>query len=204
MPDLRKGLAIEQLIGAPLRAVVEANSIAIEVNQSILKKLVANQDDDSPNTFDICFDRPCSPTTDDTGSYCTATERVSLSVPMLCVIPISNLQVDEVEFSFSMEIKNISRVNHEEEDVPCLIGTVSCPRDVCRKTDSSAKYELTIRASDHGITEGMARIIDILNSRIAPSEIKLKANPASENVDETDSKKSSRNNKRKGFKPRFS
>jgi hypothetical protein len=192
MADLRKGIPIDYLIGEPLRAVMRANLMAAESAREYLERLIIDKHG-APNMIDFSFERPgktympIPETTDQNGEkkkdqeeippWKTEKETVKISVPMLAIVPIPNLQVDELNLSFDMEIKSISTAKGQE-DYPNLIGTVSSPKEFTRRTDSSAKFHVDLKATNHGIPEGLARVLDVIVSKIGPHKIEAAKTPS--------------------------
>ncbi len=195
MADLSKGLPIDHLIGEPLRAVMKANLMAAESARDYIKSLLIDKDG-APNMIDFSFERPGQIYRDepeaeepdegektdqnqerktdrdkDFPPWEIRKETVKISVPMIAVVPIPNLQVDELNLSFDVEVKRAT-TSKEKEDLIDLIGTVSSPLERTRRTDSSAKYHIDLKATNHGIPEGLARVLDVIVSKIGPHEIK--------------------------------
>ena len=48
-------------------------------------------------------------------------------------------------------------------------GSVSAHKENTRSTDKSAKYHVEVKATDHGMPEGLARVLDIMNRAIVPA-----------------------------------
>lgn len=102
---------------------------------------------------------------------------------MLAIAPIPNLQVDEVNVLFDMEVKQSERDNSEHSESASasvskkgwigpsfsVNGSVSAHSTHTRSTDNSAKYHVDVRATNHGTPEGLARVLDMLAANVAPS-----------------------------------
>ncbi len=50
-------------------------------------------------------------------------------------------------------------------------GKVSAHKESTRKSDNSAKYHVEVHAEDRGMPEGLARVMDILQTSVAPKVI---------------------------------
>jgi len=48
-------------------------------------------------------------------------------------------------------------------------GSVSSKSEHTRTSDNSAKYDVKVIARDDGMPEGLSRVLDMLNSAIAPA-----------------------------------
>jgi hypothetical protein len=115
-------------------------------------------------------------------------------VPLLAIVKIPALAIDTVNITFDMEVKN-SETSKDSSQTSGSIsadasvgwgpfalkvhveGSVSSSKENTRQTDQSAKYHVEVNASDKGMPEGLARVLDIMNSAIAPKAIT--ANPTS-------------------------
>lgn len=146
-------------------------------------------------TVDFKFDRPAGPADPKTGIV--PTETVSLEVPLLAIVKVPALGIDTVDIIFDMEVKN-SETSKESEDKqgkfsadasvgwgPFSLkvhveGSVATHKENTRSTDQSAKYHVEVHAADKGMPEGLARVLDMMNSAIAPKTI-TPAQPANNN-----------------------
>lgn len=145
-----------------------------------------------PSTFQVRtaafkFSRPlagAAPATDGT----IPTEVVELAVPLLAIVKVPSLAIDTVDITFDMEVKN-SETSKDSSSTnvsgavdasagwgPFAVkvhieGSVATAKENTRSTDQSAKYHVEVRASDKGMPEGLARVLDMMNSAIAPRKI---------------------------------
>jgi hypothetical protein len=113
------------------------------------------------------------------------TETVDLTVPLLAIVRIPALSVDTVDVVFHMEVKSSSSSKSSQDEALSakvdasarwgvarvsisIQGSVSSHQENTRSSDNSAKYHVEIHASDKGMPEGLARVLNILNSAIVP------------------------------------
>jgi hypothetical protein len=134
----------------------------------------------------FAFDRPRqTPVVEGTEPPAPVTEEVSFTVPLLSMVPVPNLQVDTVDVSFDMEVKS-SEQHKDSDDKELAIdakvsgsigpfsvgvtvhGKVATHQENTRSSDNSAKYHVGVKATNHGMPEGLARVFDIMASSIAP------------------------------------
>ena len=141
------------------------------------------------------FDRPSgtqSATPDANGNSAIPTERVELDVPLLAIVKVPALSIDTVDIVFDMEVKN-SESSKESTDMSAKMsadasvgwgpfslkvhieGSVASHKENTRQTDQTAKYHVEVHAADKGMPEGLARVLDIMNTAIAPKTITQKA-----------------------------
>ncbi len=206
MGDQFKGLPMGDLIGGPLMAAADAqvrlaNSSAQFIQQIGFKPGSGTKPDANgnivydPATFDVRtvdfkFDRPAGPP-DENGIV--PTETVSLEVPLLAIVKVPALGIESVDIIFDMEVKN-SESSTESEDKsgkfsadasvgwgPFSLkvhveGSVASHKENTRSTDQTAKYHVEVHAADRGMPEGLARVLDMMNSAIAPRTITQAAN----------------------------
>ncbi|MCH5255305.1 MAG: DUF2589 domain-containing protein, partial [Lachnospiraceae bacterium] len=108
-------------------------------------------------------------------------DEMKVDVPMLAIVPIPNLQIDEVNILFDMEVKQ-SEKSESSTDLSASLtgsvnlgivkvsvsGSVSSHSSNTRSSDNSAKYHVDVRATNHGMPEGLARVLDMMAANVAP------------------------------------
>lgn len=108
-------------------------------------------------------------------------EEMKVDVPILAIVPIPNLQIDEVNVLFDMEVKQSER-SEKSTDLGAsmsgtarfgpikvsITGSVSSHSSNTRSSDNSAKYHVDVRATNHGAPEGLARVLDMMAANISP------------------------------------
>lgn len=151
-----------------------------------------------PKSFDVRtvefrFNRPSAGAAADANGI-VPTETVSLEVPLLAIVKVPALGIDTVDITFDMEVKN-SESSKDSEDKsgkfsadasvgwgPFSLkvhveGSVATHKENTRSTDQTAKYHVQVRAMDKGMPEGLARVLDMMNTAIAPKTIVPTAAP---------------------------
>lgn len=104
-----------------------------------------------------------------------------VEVPLLAVVPVPNLQIDEVGLTFDMEVRQSEQQEAEMQAEgnlegglgfgPAKVtmrGTVSSHSHHTRASDYSAKYHFEIRAANHGTPEALERVRDLMLGGIVP------------------------------------
>jgi len=170
------GLQMDQLIGAPLRAAADA-SIQLARSTAEFINNVGFSDDGKLRT--VAFGYQKRSVNDDGTSNL---DEMKVDVPMLAIVPIPNLQVDEVNILFDMEVKQSEKQESTMDMGASLTGSlkigpvkvsvtgsVSAHQSNTRSSDNSAKYHVDVRATNHGIPEGLARVLDMMAANVAPS-----------------------------------
>ena len=111
-------------------------------------------------------------------------DQMKVEVPILAIVPVSNLQIDEVAVLFDMEVKQ-SESSQTEFDANLsahatvgfsflkvsVSGSVSAHSSNTRSSDNSAKYNVSVTATNHGTPEGLGRVLDMMAANVAPSLI---------------------------------
>ncbi len=126
-------------------------------------------------------------------------EKVEMEVPLLAIVKVPALSITSVDITFDMEVKSsfsTSTKTAAEASMkggitagyPPFIsahvsiqGSVSTHKENTRSSDNSAKYHVEVHAEDSGMPEGLARVMDILQTAIAPKNIERqgsKSNPS--------------------------
>lgn len=170
------GLDMKQLIGGPLSAAAESSTLLAESTANFINKVGFDQ---KGKLRTVAFGYQKRSSNED-GT--TNLDEMQVAVPMLAIVPIPNLQIDEVNILFDMEVKQSER-QESELDLSAsasaslnlglfkvsISGSVSAHQSNTRSSDNSAKYHVDVRATNHGTPEGLARVLDMMAANVAPS-----------------------------------
>ncbi len=170
------GLPMDQLIGSPLTAAADASIRLANSTADFINRVGF---DAGGNVRNVAFKYEKRSMNEDGTSNL---DEMKVDVPMLAIVPIPNLQVDEVNILFDMEVKQSERSESSMDLGASLTGTVnlgivkvsvtgsvSAHQSNTRSSDNSAKYHVDVRATNHGIPEGLARVLDMMAANVAPS-----------------------------------
>lgn len=169
------GLDMQQLIGGPLSAAADASTQLANSTADFINR-VGFDADGKVRTVAFAYQKR-SMNEDGTSNL----DEMKVDVPMLAIVPIPNLQVDEVNILFDMEVKQ-SEKSEKSMDLGATIsgtvnlgivkvsvtGNVSAHSSNTRSSDNSAKYHVDVRATNHGTPEGLARVLDMMAANVAP------------------------------------
>ncbi|MCD7836900.1 MAG: DUF2589 domain-containing protein [Lachnospiraceae bacterium] len=169
------GLDMEQLIGAPLSAAAGASKQLADSTAEFINR-VGFDSEGKTRTVAFAYQKR-SMNEDGTSNL----DEMKVQVPMLAIVPIPNLQVDEVNILFDMEVKQ-SEKSEQSMDLGATVtgslnlgifkvnvsGSVSAHSSNTRSSDNSAKYHVDVRATNHGTPEGLARVLDMMAANVAP------------------------------------
>ena len=182
-------LPMESLIGGPLQAAATAQGTLANITSDFINN-VGLQDDGNGNlsarTVDFKYQKPIKTSTTATDGTVTETwdkQEMDLQVPLLTIVKAPNLQVKDVEINFNMEVKASSNATNENSQNASVDaswrgwgakvkfhGSVSNKNTSQRSSDSSAKYDVKVSATDDGAPEGLMKVLDILQEAIQPSD----------------------------------
>lgn len=172
------GLPMKDLIGSPLAAAADASINLANSTADFINRVGFDKDG---NVRNVAFKyEKISKNEDGTLNL----DAMKVDVPMLAIVPIPNLQVDEVNVLFDMEVKqseksesalDLSAAAQAKLDLGLfsvsVSGSVSVHQNNTRSSDNSAKYHVDVRAANHGTPEGLARVLDMMAANVAPSLI---------------------------------
>lgn len=170
------GLDMKQLIGGPLSAAAESSTLLANSTADFINK-VGFEPDGKLRTVAFGYQKR---SVNEDGT--TNLDEMNVAVPMLAIVPIPNLQIDEVNILFDMEVKQSEKAESELDLSASasaslnlglfkvsISGSVSAHQSQTRSSDNSAKYHVDVRATNHGVPEGLARVLDMMAANVAPS-----------------------------------
>ena len=169
------GLEMGKLIGAPLTAATDASLMLANSTAEFINQVGFDENGKVRNAAFVYQVRNMNE--DGTSSL----DDMRVEVPMLAVVPIPGLQLDEMNVFFDMEVKQSAHINGTSEigagisgglgfgmAKVCINGSVSSHKENTRSSDYSAKYHVDIRATNRGMPEGLARVLDMMTANTAP------------------------------------
>ncbi len=199
--DQFRGLPMGDLIGGPLQAASDAQVQLANATADFIRVvgfLPPKGQETEPTevrTVVFKFDRPTDVVQNLQPGTVSTMERVALEVPLLAVVKVPALSINTVDITFDMEVKNTetdkssfdaaSKLEGEAKvgwgpfSVRVNIsGSVSTHKEHTRTSDQTAKYHVEVHAADNGTPEGLARVLDIIQSSVAPKQIDKVENPS--------------------------
>lgn len=170
------GLEMDKLIGAPLAAAADASTSLANSTADFINRVGF---DSTGKVRNVAFMYQKRSVNEDGTSNL---DEMKVDVPMLAIVPIPNLQIDEVNVLFDMEVKQSEKKDTSFDMGASLTGSarigfikisvtgsVSAHSSNTRSSDNSAKYHVDVRATNHGTPEGLARVLDMMAANVAPS-----------------------------------
>ena len=157
------GLPIENLISAPLLAACEGQKALAQSTAQFITEVGM---DKNGATKSVAF------------KYEDGSEAVALDVPLLSIINIPSLCVDEIDINFDMEVSTQTASKSSTDSSAELsvkggfgcwsasfTGKVSHHSENSRKSDTSAKYSIAVKGKQEK-PEGLMKVLDMLNNSI--------------------------------------
>lgn len=205
------GLPMNQLIGAPLKAAAEANTMMAATQVQFMldlcfqKQEPASENDTVdqyiPIMVDLKLTRPVIETIDQAGDGVASgvqmsTVETTISLPILTIVPLNSLAVDDVSVEFVMEVKSsysedtsssTSDSLSSEGSFSAKIGwgvfSAEVKGSVSKQSSSetsnsthyeksnSAQYTVKVHAGQLPLPPGVTTIIDAYANAITPIEV---------------------------------
>ena len=190
------GLPMKELIGSPLVAAAEANNMMAMTQTKFLLNTcfsvvkVDNKEIYKPIMLNMTLTRPVF---NADGTEAAPIES-DFNLPLLTIIPLNSLAVDEVNISFEMEVKSSysldkSTDSQEERSVSHKVnsntvsaemsGVVASAENVknnqhsTSKKSNSAKYEINAHAAQVPLPIGVLTIIETYSQSLVPIHLKV-------------------------------
>lgn len=167
------GMDMGQLVSAPLVAACDAQMQLARSTAGFIQQ-VGVDEQGKTRTASFLYQQ---------GTEGGKRQEMQVEVPLLAVVPLPNLQIDEIGLTFDMEVRQSERKESEMQTQgnldgalgfgPAKVsmrGTVSSHSHHTRASDYSAKYHFEIRAANHGTPEAIERVRDLMLAGIVPDD----------------------------------
>ena len=184
MADIFTPKELGELIGAPLRALVEAEAYAAQTTVQFIREVgfVANDDDDKENFGELRVITFQYTKTGIDGK----TLQAELKVPVLSIVPIPALQIKSATIDF-----NVQLTAHDSDDnkqalplinknpflkpLPSLRGIIAQKaNNTIANNDSTSSFnmKISIQAEQADLTIGLQQIFGVLERGVNETEVK--------------------------------
>lgn len=176
-------LPMEQIIGGPMQAIVKAQALAASTTAEFIQT-VGLQDGGGGNlrarTVDFSFERKKPDATTDT----VKTERVTLSVPLLTIVPTPYIRVQEATIEFEANVSS-STLTQTDTNLGLeasasggfwgvklsVKATYSRQTSVKDQVNRSATLKVNVKAVQDELPAGLAKVLEILETAVNDSNI---------------------------------
>ncbi len=179
-----QALPLGYIVAEPLKAAIMAQAIAAKTTQDFINNLLTGDANGPKTPITVDFEAMQSVGTGDT----TTIKKVSVSAPLLAMVPIPHLRIDSLTTHFRYEISSVAKssedtskgvnMNVETGSALSLWAKGSITGSVSSKSSSesvmnrSGVLEITVNASEAPMPEGLAKILGILANSITVQESK--------------------------------
>jgi hypothetical protein len=164
-----QSLPIHKMISAPLMAAIQAQVQASHAYKDFVETVGLENGRAVMIPFEYTEDQ-----VDEAGNVVSTITR-KMSVPLLALVSHPNINVEEIDIEFEMTIETQESEHSEtsgEGGFEAKIGwgpfsvkvhgKVSHKSEQTRKTDTRAKYSISVRGKRAGPPEGMMRVLDAM------------------------------------------
>lgn len=165
--NVEADMSIADLIAAPLTAAAEAQQNLARSTVEFIQSVGIQQDETGREIA-----RSLSFTVRAPGKESGVMNELSVQAPLLAIVPIPNLAVEEVSIDFQMEVTSAGKVEEtsdfegERSSHVSVCGKVSSSAAQTRETNQSAKYQIQVKARRQEMPEGFSRLLDILAATV--------------------------------------
>lgn len=191
------GLPMKSLLGAPLKAATDANGMMARTQTQFMLSTCFTKDGDQLKPIMVTFKITRSVVKQDGTAATPPTADVTFSLPLLTLIPLNSLAVDDVKVHFEMEVKSSTSTDNESSkeqetaakaDITAkynaglfsveVHGSVSHSSKSSSKqrehyeASNQAKYEVDVHAGQLPLPTGVTTIINAFTKNIDPIMLK--------------------------------
>ncbi|HMW23019.1 MAG TPA: DUF2589 domain-containing protein [Burkholderiaceae bacterium] len=177
-------MPIQDLVAAPFKAASDANMTLAGGLLDFVGKLgfeeSASGSKPNARTVDFTVERPQQTASGDINKV-----KFDYSVPLLSLVPIPALLIEDVSVDFQMEVTDVSTSTQKtatELDATAsakysfgffsadfkVNGRVTTSRENTSSTNQSAKYQIHATARQQPMTQGMSTLLQLLASSMDP------------------------------------
>lgn len=181
-----QGIPFAAIIGAPLKAAIEAQTMAAKTSWEFIQNVGLNTDENGQKTaVNVSFD------------FLQNGKMARLNVPLLTIVPIPYIAINTIDIAFKAKINAESSIHNEVSDHEEVGGkakasgggkifgfavnfeaeaSYSSKKDSKATQDSKYSVEYTldiaVKAGQDSMPAGLARVLDILNNSLSVNQPK--------------------------------
>lgn len=163
---------LEDLVYTPLHAISQSN---INLSGNVIDLIASTgstDPSDKNNTIHLKTVNLAYEQINNDNMNGKTIEEIGLKIPLISVLPITNLQVKKTKLSFDAEIKKVHKDHKNDRYI--MESRVCCSSKQLRKDDGLPKLSFEIELESVPVPEGMARVIDVLNVNPIPEILSSK------------------------------
>ncbi len=178
----------QSMIGGPLLAVIKAQAQSAQTSVDFIKSVGFNASDGLPTMVTFKYDKPVEQR--DAAGNVTGTipKTYALTVPILTMLPVPYIRVEEVTIDFNAKINSVvETTSTSSSDLNASLsvkggwGPVSaelkCSYSTKKSTSATEKTERTyslaihVRAVQDELPAGLEKVLGILENSIKETEV---------------------------------
>ena len=180
-------LPMEQIIGGPMQALIRSQSLAANATADFIQQVGLTTTTNNgvtkseARTVDFTYNRVNPPVTNANGSVSPATtDSVALSVPLLTIIPVPFIRIQEATIDFECTVSSSTldtSATSVKVDASASGSFWGCKFSVnvavshqsthSDKVDKSASLKVHVLAVQDVMPGGLKKVLDILETAIA-------------------------------------
>lgn len=157
-------LQLEQIIGAPLKALVEAQRLSTMAMFDFIMSLAKrDQDRLTLESIDIVYQRMIHDP-----QQGVKIEKQTINVPLLTLVPVPYISIDEGEISFNLKIVSVAESSQSVMGAPYRLVNIYAVFGSGSRSDLGVSSEMSfrIRIKRGEMPEGLARTLSIVSDGI--------------------------------------
>lgn len=181
-----QGIPFSQIIGSPLKAAIEAQTMAAQTTWKFIQEVGLNTDENGQKSaVNVSFD------------FLQNGKMARLNVPLLTIVPIPYIAINTIDIAFKAKINAESSTHTEASDSEEMAAGGSLSASVgwgpfSAKLEASASYsskkdskatqdskysveytlDIAVKAGQDSMPAGLARVLDILNNSLSVNQPK--------------------------------
>ena len=155
--DLKSEIALSKLVGALIRDVVDADGMAAKATADFIQS-VGFDENGALRTVKFTYEHP-----DHNG----AMKKYVVVVPLLTIVPIPLLGVEEAELTFTTTVVEMSS---DEQDRPMLLAKVAPSSGGDDGKQDQANITFTVKMSRTDMPVGISNVMGLLGNKVRVAE----------------------------------
>ena len=185
LPAEFQQLPLHAIIAEPLMAVIDAQSKSALATQAYIQNFLQTPGTtgNTSNAMTVNFNTSVVNAQDP-----TKTNSVTVSAPLLSIVPIPNIKIDSLSISFKYEIGQVITSSADKSTQLggtlnakvgfaawganlSLSGSVTTDSKQSSTTNRSGALDIEVHASEAAIPEGLAKILSILSNSVTVTPV---------------------------------
>lgn len=185
----------QSMIGGPLNAVIKAQAQSAQTSVDFIKSVGFNPagsgaDAGKPTMVTFTYDKPTKKT-DSSGKEIITPVPYNMTVPILTMLPIPFIRVDEVTIDFNAKINSVTETTTaSSQDLSASLGVkggwgpvsaeLKCSYSNKKSSSATDKTERTyslnihVRAVQDELPAGLEKLLNVLENNIQEVEAEVK------------------------------